>query len=226
MEPVTARAEPLPPWPIPFRYGIGCFLVLALLEAALAFAAGLFPGIGERGIVLVTFLARTSDGVLLMVFLRGRGLGGHALGLHPGTWTRGVRHAVYWGAACGAAACAIYLPPLVARCSAGDCPALPFPMAPFPAFMALLYGPLVEELVFRGWLYGALRNRCPALAAVPLNALLFAALHGFHTASFVPALAGGVLFCMSYERSRSIVTPILLHVSGNTALLVCESLAR
>ena len=95
----------------------------------------------------------------------------------------------------------------------------------FPtAFLAIVLAPIVEELLFRGALYGGLRNR-NRIAAYVVSALLFAFLHVLSFLLFLPTVSlllmmllyvpAGVALAYAYEKSGSIWTAIFLHAGMN-----------
>lgn len=91
-------------------------------------------------------------------------------------------------------------------------------------FSICVFTPVVEEFLFRYWLYGAMRRRLPAAAAIALNAALFGAMHG---TDFLGTGICGLFFCWTYERSGKLETPILVHAFTNglaVALLFGEKL--
>jgi uncharacterized protein len=74
--------------------------------------------------------------------------------------------------------------------------------------------PLVEELLFRGYLQTALSHRMPPLAAVALSALAFAAVHMQFYAT--PALwVLGFAFGYLYYKTGSLRFNIVLHMFNN-----------
>lgn len=77
-----------------------------------------------------------------------------------------------------------------------------------------LLGPVAEELVFRGVLYGFFR-RWGVLAALGISTAVFVLLHG---GGGFTHIVGGVLFALAYEREKRLMTPITVHVLGNLAL--------
>lgn len=82
-------------------------------------------------------------------------------------------------------------------------------------------GPFVEELVFRGLVYGALRKRLSTAPAVLLVTAFFALAHTAQSGGgYIPWIeaVGGVAFCLVYEKSRSLWAPYLVHALGNAAL--------
>jgi membrane protease YdiL (CAAX protease family) len=83
-----------------------------------------------------------------------------------------------------------------------------------------LVAPLAEELFFRGALYGWLRYRTPALAAIPLTAIIFASAH-----VIVPLLPMLFVFGLGAawirERTGSTLNSFAMHASQNSfAVLV------
>ncbi|MHC4506201.1 MAG: lysostaphin resistance A-like protein [Planctomycetota bacterium] len=86
----------------------------------------------------------------------------------------------------------------------------------------LVAAPLVEELVYRGVLYPALRVRLGRGWAVALSAVIFAAIHPLMMWRLFPPvtqLLGGLIFAWSYEKTRSLLHPVVFHVTGNAAIL-------
>lgn len=91
-------------------------------------------------------------------------------------------------------------------------------------FIAVLLAPIVEETLFRGAIFGMLRNKHRILAYV-ITAAAFAVYHlwqfflvGFdwtillYLLQYIPA---SVALCWCYERSGTIWTPIVLHAIIN-----------
>ena len=80
--------------------------------------------------------------------------------------------------------------------------------------IVVFLAPPLEELVFRGCLYAALRNRLVAWQANLLSSLLFAALH-LYVFNFPNVLLIGMLAAHAYERTRSLRTPVVFHMVWN-----------
>lgn len=86
--------------------------------------------------------------------------------------------------------------------------------------LAVFLAPISEELVFRGAIYRFLKGRIHPLAALTGTSLLFAFIH-FNIHSFLALFTLGMLLGRSYERTGSIVTPILYHACFNlTTMLI------
>lgn len=79
-------------------------------------------------------------------------------------------------------------------------------------FSLCVFAPAAEEFLFRYWLYGAMRRRLPAAAAIALNAAFFGAMHG---KDFLGTGVCALFFCWVYERSGKLETPILVHAFTN-----------
>lgn len=78
--------------------------------------------------------------------------------------------------------------------------------------------PFAEELLFRGFLYRSLRNRFSVAASSAIIGGIFGAIHygGTETVDLLPVLAVlGATFCVAYERSRTLYSPIALHGVNN-----------
>ncbi|MBW1768729.1 MAG: CPBP family intramembrane metalloprotease [Deltaproteobacteria bacterium] len=82
-----------------------------------------------------------------------------------------------------------------------------------------LLSPVAEELFFRGIIYRKIRENLSAWISITAVSLLFAFIHFYFSGqtlsqSFMPFL-GSLVFCLGYEKTKFILTPILLHISGN-----------
>jgi CAAX protease family protein len=75
--------------------------------------------------------------------------------------------------------------------------------------------PVVEELLFRGVLYGTLRIRLGPLPATLASAALFALAHGYGLVGFASVFVSGVLWALAYERTRSLLPGMLAHAANN-----------
>jgi membrane protease YdiL (CAAX protease family) len=82
-----------------------------------------------------------------------------------------------------------------------------------------LVAPIGEEIVFRGFLYGALRNRLGTGAAATIAGLIFGCAHMTTAADswqIVPPIAFfGIALCLLYERTGSILPGMGAHMLLN-----------
>jgi membrane protease YdiL (CAAX protease family) len=78
-----------------------------------------------------------------------------------------------------------------------------------------VFAPVLEELLFRGVLYGTLRLRLAPLPAALASAAIFALAHGYGVVGFASVLGSGVLWAIAYERTRSLLPGMLAHAASN-----------
>jgi len=83
---------------------------------------------------------------------------------------------------------------------------------------AVAIAPLVEEFVFRFFIYGVLKRYVGCFLGVILSSLLFAAAHA-HFPSFVPLFVLGSCFAIAYEWSGSILVSMTMHSLFNSLTL-------
>ena len=85
--------------------------------------------------------------------------------------------------------------------------------------IAVILAPLLEEAIFRGLLFPALRSRYGFTASALTVTVLFAALHATQTGSYWPALAGialcGYFLAFLRERSGSLWPSVAFHAGFN-----------
>jgi len=79
---------------------------------------------------------------------------------------------------------------------------------------AVIVAPLVEETVFRGFIYGVLKRYTDGWFAAVCSASLFAIVH-MHMASFVPLFVLALGLCAAYERTGSLLVPMWMHAFFN-----------
>jgi membrane protease YdiL (CAAX protease family) len=89
---------------------------------------------------------------------------------------------------------------------------------------AVIFAPLVEELLFRGVLLRALLRKVEPATAVVVSALIFALVHYIgdpNTLPFLPALAGlGAVLAMTALRTGDLSASIFIHAGFNLTTTV------
>ncbi len=90
---------------------------------------------------------------------------------------------------------------------------------------AAVAAPLVEETMFRGLLYPALRARWGVAGGVAASAALFALLHPTLPGGFLPLWVLGAGFALVYERSGGKLLPSILMHGFNNGLLLLSAFA-
>ena len=83
----------------------------------------------------------------------------------------------------------------------------------------VVVAPVVEEIFFRGFVFGGLRPRYGWQQAAVISAALFAAIHLPLWTTLLPHLVFGYLLAYLYERSNSIWPGILMHALINAGVL-------
>lgn len=88
----------------------------------------------------------------------------------------------------------------------------------FIIVLAVAIAPLVEEFVFRFFLYGIIKRYLGRGLGLVVNALLFAAVHA-HIPSAAPLFVLGSCFTIAFEWSGSILVPMTMHALFNSLTL-------
>jgi len=82
----------------------------------------------------------------------------------------------------------------------------------------VVIAPLVEEIFFRGFVFGGLRKRYGWRKAALASSALFAAIH-LQLTAIVPIFVLGYIFAYLYHRSGSIWPAVLMHLVSNALAL-------
>jgi len=86
--------------------------------------------------------------------------------------------------------------------------------------VAVLVAPVAEEIIFRGFVQGALRGRLAPVATYLASALLFAVLHlKFDPEAFSATLVMGLVLAITYEKTRSVYPGMVVHALTNAYVL-------
>ncbi|MFP3903399.1 MAG: CPBP family intramembrane glutamic endopeptidase [Armatimonadota bacterium] len=85
--------------------------------------------------------------------------------------------------------------------------------------------PIAEELLFRGYLYPALRENMSKFAAVAISAMLFGLLH-MNPVAIVPIVIIGIVLAILYETTHSVVPGVVCHALNNTIVFCILMLAQ
>lgn len=93
-----------------------------------------------------------------------------------------------------------------------------FGVLAFMFFFGMLAAPVVEELLFRGFLQSAVRTTFGKLKAILISGFLFALIH-LNAHVFLQIFILGLLLAYLFEKTGSLIAPITVHVCHNTATL-------
>lgn len=87
-----------------------------------------------------------------------------------------------------------------------------------------IVAPIVEELIFRGLVYRRTKKMTGTIAAAILSAALFGVFHG-NWVQAPYAFIIGIVAVFVYEKFKSIVAPIMLHMSANILSVLIMTMA-
>ena len=85
--------------------------------------------------------------------------------------------------------------------------------------MASVVAPVCEEWIFRGYLYGVVRMYAGPFWGMFVVSLLFAGIH-LHLPAMPGLFVVGVVLTVVYERTGTLLAPIVVHAVFNTLSLV------
>lgn len=86
--------------------------------------------------------------------------------------------------------------------------------------LAVVAAPLCEEFIFRGLIYGGLRRSLPVWQAMAASAAIFAVVHP--PISMLPVFVVGLCTAWTYERTRTLLAPMLVHAVYNAAMIAAQ----
>ena len=202
----------------------GAFTAIVLVE----FAAEAVVATGLCSPTAVLSGARLTETALILVLIKSWQGGLGSAGLDKKDIVRGVKAGLVWSIVFGgivAVAGTLLL-------AAGHNPVLFFRLS-LPSgsdgviylFTGVVIAPFAEELFFRGVLYGFFRRR-GVVAGIILTSAIFAALHLPGGGVPITQTVGGVVFCLAYEKEKSLMTPYVIHALGNAAIFGLAMLAN
>jgi membrane protease YdiL (CAAX protease family) len=84
------------------------------------------------------------------------------------------------------------------------------PQQIYYAFMAIIAAPIVEEIIFRGVLYPAIKQQGYIKTAAWATSILFAWSH-VNLMTFIPLLFLGFVLTLLYETTDNLLAPIVTH---------------
>lgn len=90
---------------------------------------------------------------------------------------------------------------------------------------AALFGPVAEEIFFRGFMYPAVKKKFGVFWGMVGTSVLFSGLHA-HAVGFAPIMALGLLLVYLREKTGSLVPSIAVHMAHNLGMLMLVFLMR
>lgn len=85
--------------------------------------------------------------------------------------------------------------------------------------LSVVVAPIVEEIVFRGVLFPAIKRRYGLIAGVVLSSLIFTLVH-INPIQMISVLPLGIYLAIMYHRAGSIYPGMILHASWNFMVLM------
>jgi membrane protease YdiL (CAAX protease family) len=92
----------------------------------------------------------------------------------------------------------------------------------FAVISTCFLAPVSEEILYRGVLFRALRNRLGVISAALLSAVVFATLHFYDSFGLVSVGVFGLSCALVYSATGSLTTAIALHILYNASIKIPE----
>ncbi len=92
---------------------------------------------------------------------------------------------------------------------------------PLAIVSIVLFGPILEELVFRRVLFGSLNQTTNFFFATAISALVFALIH-FDFTHLLLYFTTGFILAFLYQKTKSIITPIIAHICLNSYVMLIQ----
>ena len=194
-----------------------CSVILLDLIVAPLFPKGIFLPIVLLGII------RMGEIFLFLVIVLKIENSLSSIGLAKETIIPGIKRGTIWAVSFGFIATVAFLIMFFTGIDPMELIVSPVPQDQIELICFFLVGgiigPVAEEIFFRGIIYGFLR-RYGIVTAILLSTAVFAAFHLFGGGIPVTQIIGGLLFALSYEMEKSLVVPMVIHISGNLAIFL------
>jgi|GEM_PF-4533063 len=89
---------------------------------------------------------------------------------------------------------------------------------PMMIVWACIMAPLVEEVIFRGFLYRVIQRRWGVFAGMMGSSVVFAYVHFYDTMGFFFIVLYGLLFCAVFQRTGKLTAGVILHCCINSLI--------
>jgi uncharacterized protein len=224
--PSTENSPPAAPWNarelwVGFAFAILFYLGGSLLGALASRQLGLAES-PYLGVVLGLVQLSMALPPVIIMLRHGRLVS--ALGLDRFHWRMLLETvlAVMLGF-CGSLIWGLFLLPFGLRPQEPLVPLFGRGLASFAAvfIVGAILAPIVEEVVFRGFLFGGLRKYLNVWPAILISGALFGALH-FQLLAFPVLFLLGIILAALYQRTGSLWMPILMHFCINAVGLAAQ----
>ena len=200
---------------------VNTVLLSATALIAIELIAGYFISRDILSSTIGLGLARVLQILAMVIVIRKLETGLDAVGISKATLAQGLKKGVLWSLCFGiASGLIIGLLWLLGR-NVMHLFQQPLPAAQIELILyllaAIVLGPAVEELFFRGLIFGYFR-RFGFVPALILSTLLFVLAHITGTGIPITQITGGLLFAIAYEVEKNLIVPLVIHCLGNLAI--------
>lgn len=89
-------------------------------------------------------------------------------------------------------------------------------LSPKSMIGAVLFAPVIEEIIFRGIILNKWAERSSNIRALVLSSLVFGLIH--FDSLIVPQLIGGLIYGLVYLKTKKLIYPIFMHILHNLLL--------
>jgi membrane protease YdiL (CAAX protease family) len=86
-------------------------------------------------------------------------------------------------------------------------------------FLAVILGPIFEEIIFRGYLFKILKIRLNNFYAVILNSIFFGIIH-FELSAIIPAVILGISLSLIRLKTNNLIPSTIIHSLHNLFALI------
>lgn len=93
---------------------------------------------------------------------------------------------------------------------------------PLVFLSGIIIAPIAEEIVFRGYMYKAFRDRFKPAYAIILSAALFSIIH-LEWRAALSLFVIGVVLAYVYEKTGNLMAPITVHILNNAVAFLFAS---
>lgn len=93
---------------------------------------------------------------------------------------------------------------------------------PFAILVSSIFGPILEEIIFRKIIFGSLHKRFNFFISAFISSVIFALAH-MEPKHILIYSAMGFTFAFLYVRTKHIIVPIFAHVAMNTLVVFLQS---
>ena len=204
--------------PVLFVFIIGIIFVVEILTRKLLLSP-----------LMKTGTARCMEIVLILMVIKRFNNGLSAIGLSSEQILTGFKKGLIWSAGFGLMAAFLGAVLFLSGINPFKLLHMSLPESKLDIILFYIIGgliaPIAEEIFFRGVIYGYIKgvlftkmNKWSIPAALIVSTYLFVIAHQTNAGIPLPQLVGGIVFCLSYEINKSLMTPILIHSIGNMAL--------